>query len=246
MVLGPAELHRPNRRRKQRNSPNLGHWRWTVPIQILIADDHGVVRKGLRILLESNRNWRICAEATNGRKAVEEAAKHQPDIAILDISMPELNGVEATRQIRQSCPHTEVIILTMHESDVLLQESLNAGAKGYLLKEDADDYLASAVEALRQHRTYFSPKITKALSGDGSPLTLDEADRDVPLNRLTSREKEVTQLLTEGKRNKEVAGVLGISVKTVEAHRTRIMLKLGIHSITGLVRYAIRNKIIAE
>src|SRR5215813_6404829 len=217
----------------------------TMPIQILIADDHGVVRKGLRILLESNRNWKICSEATNGRKAVEEAVTLKPDIAILDISMPDLNGVEATRQIREACPQTEVIMLTMHESDVLLQESLNAGAKGYLLKEDADDYLASAIEAVRQHKTYFSPKITKALSGDRGALSLDEADRDVPLNRLTSREKEITQLLTEGKTNKEVAGVLGISVKTVEAHRTRIMLKLGIHSITGLVRYAIRNKIIS-
>jgi DNA-binding NarL/FixJ family response regulator len=216
------------------------------PLQILIADDHGVVRKGLRILLETNRNWRICAEATNGRKAVEEAVNCRPDIAILDISMPDLNGVEATRQIRQLSPHTEVLILTMHESDVLLRESLNAGAKGYLLKEDADDYLASAIEALRKHKTYFSPKITKCMSGERLSVAMDEADRDVPLNRLTSREKEVIQLLTEGKSNKEVASVLGISVKTVEAHRTRIMLKLGIHSITGLVRYAIRNKIIPE
>jgi DNA-binding NarL/FixJ family response regulator len=217
-----------------------------MPLQILIADDHGVVRKGLRILLETNSNWTICAEANNGRKAVEEAVKCQPDIAILDISMPDLNGVEATRQIRQACPNTEVLILTMHESDVLLRESLNAGAKGYLLKEDADDYLHSAIEALRKHKTYFSPKITKAMSGERFSLSVDEADRDVPLNRLTSREKEVTQLLTEGKSNKEVATILRISVKTVEAHRTRIMLKLGIHSITGLVRYAIRNKIISE
>ena len=223
---------------------NSDRWMVTMPIQILIADDHGIVRKGLRILLESNRNLKICSEATNGRKAVEEAVKLKPDIAILDISMPDLNGVEATRQIREACPQTEVIMLTMHESDVLLQESLNAGAKGYLLKEDADDYLASAIEAVRQHKTYFSPKITKALSGDGL-LASDEVDRDVPLNRLTSREKEITQLLTEGKTNKEVAGMLHISVKTVEAHRTRIMLKLGLHSITGLVRYAIRNKIIS-
>jgi DNA-binding NarL/FixJ family response regulator len=218
----------------------------TMALQILIADDHGVVRKGLRILLETNRNWVICAEVSNGRKAVDEAVKLQPDIAILDISMPDLNGVEAARKIRQLSPKTEVLILTMHESDVLLRESLNAGAKGYLLKEDADDYLASAIEALRKHKTYFSPKITKAMSRERFSLSVDEADRDVPLNRLTSREKEVTQLLTEGKSNKEVATILAISVKTVEAHRTRIMLKLGIRSITGLVRYAIRNKIISE
>jgi len=217
-----------------------------MALQILIADDHGVVRKCLRILLETNRNWVICAEVSNGRKAVDEAVKLQPDIAILDISMPDLNGVEAARRIRQLSPKTEVLILTMHESDVLLRESLNAGAKGYLLKEDADDYLASAIEALRKHKTYFSPKITKAMSRERFSLSVDEADRDVPLNRLTSREKEVTQLLTEGKSNKEVATILAISVKTVEAHRTRIMLKLGIRSITGLVRYAIRNKIISE
>src|SRR5262249_24277880 len=155
----------------------------------------GVVRKGLRILLDSNRNWRICAEATNGRKAVEEAATCRPDIAILDISMPDLNGVEATRQIRQLSPETEVLILTMHESDVLLRESLNAGAKGYLLKEDADDYLPAAIEALHQHRTYFSPKISNAMCGERSAHSPEQVDRDVPLNRLTSREKEITQLL---------------------------------------------------
>lgn len=216
-----------------------------MPLQILIADDHGVVRKGLRTLLESNRSWNVCAEATNGRKAVEEVVRCHPDIAILDISMPELNGVEATRQIRQLSPQTEVLILSMHESDVLLHESLNAGAKGYLLKEDADDHLAAAIEAVHQRKTYFSPKITRAMAADRSGASV-EPERDIPLHRLTAREKEVTQLLTEGKSNKEVGAILGISVKTVEAHRTRIMLKLGIHSITDLVRYAIRNKIITD
>jgi DNA-binding NarL/FixJ family response regulator len=215
-------------------------------LQILIADDHGVVRKGLRMLLESTRGWKVCAEATNGRRAVEEVGACKPDIAILDISMPELNGVEATRQIRQLYPQTEVLMLSMHESDVLLHESLKAGAKGYLLKEDADDHLVSAVEALRQHKQYFSPKIARAISGDSFSGVAQESQRGVPINRLTAREKEVIQLLAEGKSNKEVATMLGISVKTVEAHRTRIMLKLGVHSITGLVRYAIRNKIVSE
>lgn len=214
-----------------------------MPVRILIADDHGVVRKGLRALLESHRGWRVCAEATDGRKAVKESGICKPDIAILDISMPELNGVEATRQIRELCPQTEVLILSMHESDLLLHESLKAGAKGYLLKEDADDYLVSAVEALRQHKQYFSPKIARAMS-ETPGSSKREAEQHVPLNRLTSREREVIQLLAEGKSNKEVATILKISVKTVEAHRTRIMLKLGIHSITGLVRFAIRNKII--
>ena len=216
-----------------------------MPLQILIADDHGVVRKGLRTLLESTRGWKVCAEATNGRKAVEAAGQWDPDIAILDISMPELNGVEATRQIRQLYPRTEVLILSMHESDVLLHESLKAGAKGYLLKEDADDQLVSAIDALRQHKQYFSPKLAKAMAGAGESIA-QEKDRSVPLNRLTAREKQVIQLLAEEKSNKEVANILGISVKTVEAHRTRVMLKLGVHSITGLVRYAIRNQIIAS
>ncbi len=215
-------------------------------LQILIADDHGVVRKGLRTLLESTRGWKVCAEATNGRRAVEEVRACKPDVAILDISMPELNGVEATRQIRQLYPQTEVLILSMHESDVLLHESLKAGAKGYLLKEDADDYLLSAVDALRQHKQYFSPKIAKAMAGETFPPLPQASQRNVPLNRLTGREREVIQLLAEGKSNKEVATTLGISVKTVEAHRTRIMLKLGVHSITGLVRYAIRNTIIVS
>jgi DNA-binding NarL/FixJ family response regulator len=219
-----------------------------MTLQILIADDHGVVRKGLRTLLESTRGWKVCAEATNGRKAVEAAGLCNPDVAILDISMPELNGVEATRQIRQLYPRTEVLILSMHESDMLLHESLKAGAKGYLLKEDADDQLVSAIDALRQHKQYFSPKIAKAMRGAGEGLAsiTQDSDRGVPLHRLTAREKQVIQLLAEEKSNKEVATILGISVKTVEAHRTRVMLKLGVHSITGLVRYAIRNQIIAS
>jgi DNA-binding NarL/FixJ family response regulator len=220
--------------------------RFAMPLQILIADDHGVVRKGLRTLLESTRGWKVCAEATNGRNAVVQAGNCKPDIAILDISMRELNGVEATRQIRHLYPQTEVLILSMHESDVLLHESLKAGAKGYLLKEDADEHLVSAVEALRQHKQYFSPKLAKAMAGQGFSAMAQESQRGVPLNRLTSREKEVIQPLAEGKSNKEVATMLGISVKTVEAHRTRIMLKLGVHSVTGLVRYAIRNKIVSD
>ena len=217
-----------------------------MSLQILIADDHGVVRKGLRALLESTKGWKVCAEATNGRNAVEQAETFRPDIAILDISMPQLNGVEATRQIRKMRPQTEVLILSMHESDLLLRESLTAGAKGYLLKEDADDFLLPAVDALRQHKEYFSPRIAKAMAAEKFCLSRPSADEGVPRSRLTSREREVLQLLTEGKSNKQVATVLAISVKTVESHRTRIMLKLGMHSITELVHYAIRNKIITS
>ena len=217
-----------------------------MALHILIADDHGVVRKGLRALLESTKGWKVCAEATNGRSAVEQAEKFRPDIAILDISMPQLNGVEAARRIREITPQTEVLILSMHESDLLLRESLRVGAKGYLLKEDADDYLLPAVDALRQHKEYFSPKVANAVAAERLYLSRKNGEDGEPVSRLTSREREVLQLLTEGKSNKQAATILAISVKTVESHRTRIMLKLGLHSITDLVRYAIRNKIIAS
>jgi DNA-binding NarL/FixJ family response regulator len=169
-----------------------------MPVRIPIADDHGVVRKGLRALLESQRGWRVCAEATNGRKAVKESGICKPDIAILDISMPELNGVEVTRQIRELCPQTAVLILSMHESDLLLHESLKAGAKGYLLKEDADDYLVSAVEALRQHKQYFSPKIARAMAEAPGPIKR-EAEQHVPLNRLTCKRERSHTVARGGK-----------------------------------------------
>jgi len=211
--------------------------------RILVADDHGIVRKGLRSLLERSRGWQVCAEASNGRDAVEQARLLKPDIAILDVTMPILNGVEAARQIRRISPNTEVLILSMHESDVLLRESVEAGAKGYLLKEDADSDLLAAVEALCRHARYYSPKISDslpapALAGKGDGRTV------APRGRLTPREREIVQLLAEGKSNKEVATLLAISAKTVETHRANVMLKLNLHSITDLVRYAIRNVLI--
>ena len=180
---------------------------------------------------------------SNGREAVEKARLLRPDIAILDITMPVLSGVEATRQIRRTSPHTEVLILSMHESELLLREGLEAGAKGYLLKEDADCYLLAAVSALRRHTRYFSPKISEAL-GAGPPHADKRNSRTkVRGSRLTPREREVVQLLTEGRSNKEVATLLDISAKTVETHRANIMVKLDLHSITELVRYAIRNNL---
>ena len=213
-----------------------------MPVRILIADDHQVVRTGLRALLESRTGWQVCAEAANGREAVEKAGQLKPDVAVLDIGMPLLNGVEATRQIRKLSPQTEVLILTMHDSEVLVQEVLEAGANGYILKDDADRNLVAAVDALRRHKPYLSSRVSEAASGavgsDGS--SPGRSSR----NRLTPREREILQLLAEGKSNKEVAGILGISVKTAETHRANIMLKLDFHSITELVRYAVRNKII--
>jgi DNA-binding NarL/FixJ family response regulator len=210
-------------------------------LRILVADDHHVVRTGLRSLLETEKGWEVCAEAANGREAVQKAQELTPDVAVLDIGMPLLSGVEATRQIRKVSPKTEVLILTMHDSEVLIREVLEAGARGYILKDDADRNLIAAVDALRRHEPYLSSRISGLFA-----KTVGSLGEDAPLDRrrLTPREREILQLLAEGKSNKEVAGLLGISVKTAETHRANIMLKLDFHSITELVRYAVRNKII--
>jgi DNA-binding NarL/FixJ family response regulator len=213
----------------------------TPPLRILIADDHAVVRAGLRSLLESRDTWQVCAEASDGRDAVNQAAKHQPDIAILDIGMPLLNGVEAARRIRKVSARSEVLILTMHESDDLVQQVVEAGARGYILKDDADRVLLAAVDALRQHKPYFSLRVSSAAE---VPDTDGADSAKSSRHRLTPREREILQLLAEGKSNKDVANLLGISVNTAEAHRANIMLKLDLHSLPELVHYAIRKKII--
>jgi DNA-binding NarL/FixJ family response regulator len=208
-------------------------------LRILIADDHSVVRAGLRTLLESRSGWEVCAEASDGRDAIEKASKLKPDVAILDIGMPLLNGVETTRRIRASSPSTEILILTMHESDELVQQVIEAGARGYVLKDDADRILIAAVDAARLHKPYFSTRVYPA--ADSSDPSYDPTRS--PRSRLTPREREILQLLAEGKSNKEVASLLSISVNTAEAHRANIMLKLDLHSVAELVHYAIRNKI---
>jgi DNA-binding NarL/FixJ family response regulator len=208
-------------------------------VRILIADDHSVVRAGLRTLLESRSAWEVCAEARDGREAVEKASKLKPDVAVLDIGMPLLNGVEATGRIKKVSPDTEILILTMHESDDLVQQVVDAGARGYILKDDADRILLAAVDAVRNHKSYFSTRVSGAHDGSVSPEPLRPSR-----SRLTPREREIVQLLAEGKSNKEVASLLGISVNTAEAHRANIMIKLDLHSVTELVHYAIRNNII--
>jgi DNA-binding NarL/FixJ family response regulator len=215
-----------------------------MPLRILVADDHHVVRTGLRALLESKSGWQVCAEAANGREAVEKAVAFKPDVAVLDIGMPLLNGVEATRRIHKLSPETEVLILTMHDSDLLVQEVLEAGARGYILKDDADRNLLAAVDALRRHKPFLSSRVSEVAAKAGSPTSEGHVRERGTRNRLTPREREILQLLAEGKTNKEVAGLLGISVKTAETHRANIMLKLDFHSVTDLVRYAVRNKII--
>jgi DNA-binding NarL/FixJ family response regulator len=210
-------------------------------LRILVADDHHVVRTGLRSLLETEEGWEVCAEAANGREAVQKAEQLTPDVAVLDIGMPLLNGVGATRQIRKVSPKTEVLILTMHDSEVLIREVLEAGARGYILKDDADGHLLAAVQALSRHEPYMSERISGLFA-----KTVKSIETDLPLDRrrLTPREYEILQLLAEGKSNKDIANFLDISVKTAETHRANIMLKLDFHSITELVRYAVRNKIV--
>lgn len=215
-------------------------------LRLLVADDHDVVRKGVRTLLEEQPGWEVAAEASDGREAVEKAKQVQPDVTILDLSMPELNGLEAAREILKSVP-TKVLILTMYDSDPLIRQTLEAGARGYLLKSDAGRDLVSAVDALRRNKTFFTPKVAQmVLEGYlGRPSKEGEEDgaRKNGL-RLTARQKQILQLLAEGKSSKEVAVALNISVKTAETHRANIMRRLDCHSVTELVRYAIRNHII--
>jgi DNA-binding NarL/FixJ family response regulator len=218
-----------------------------APFRILLADDHEVVRAGLRALLEEQSGWEVVAEAVDGRDAVEKATKLKPDVVVIDIAMPSLNGLEAVRQIVKTVPNTKVLVLTMYDSDPLIQQVLQAGARGYLLKSDAGRDLVSAIDALRRNKTFFTPKVSQmVLEGylDKSPKEKETEEEPESL-RLTSRQREIVQLLAEGKSSKEVAAVLGLSVKTAETHRDNIMRKLDCHSVTELVRYAIRNHIIA-
>ena len=213
------------------------------PIQILLADDHEVVRKGLRALLEARPGWRVIAEATNGREAVEKAQSMRPDVAIVDIGMPTLNGLEATRQMVKKAPSTRVLILTMHDTNQLIQQVVKAGARGYVLKSDVATDLVSAVDALCRDQTFFTSKVSQIILDrylGKSKSAQNAPDADSP---LTPREREVVQLLAEGKSSKEVAAVLGISVKTAETHRINLMRKLDCHSVAEVVRYAVRNQI---
>jgi DNA-binding NarL/FixJ family response regulator len=217
-----------------------------MAFRILVADDHEVVRRGLCALLQGQPDWEVCGEAGDGREALEKTQKLKPDVVILDIGMPSLNGLEATRQILKTMPHTKVLILTLHDSDQVVREVLNAGARGFLLKSDAARDLVAAVEALRRDKTYFTSKVAAmVLEGylkNGTPGAQPVAPQT--RNRLTPREREIVQLLAEGKSTKEVAVALGLSVKTAETHRSNIMRKLELHSVSDLVLYAVRNNIV--
>jgi DNA-binding NarL/FixJ family response regulator len=212
-------------------------------VRILLADDHDIVRRGLREQLSQHEGWEICGEAANGREAVRMASKLEPDVAVIDLSMPELNGLEATRQIRRELPNTEVLIFTMHETEQLIREVLSAGARGYVLKSDAGLHLTSAVDALAHGKPFFTSKVSEALL-DAFLKSSAKPDEGSVFRTLTEREREIVQMLAEGKSNKEIANKLSISVKTVETHRATVMRKLDINSIVELVHYAIRNQLV--
>src|SRR5262252_5277661 len=206
--------------------------------RILLADDHAVVRQGFKMILSAQSDMEVVGEAANGRETVELAEQLKPDIVVMDVAMPELNGIEATRRVVASLPHSRVVALSMHKDSVYVREILRAGARGYLLKESGAEDLVSAIRAVARGESYLSPAVSNAV--------LDDYRRHVtnPIDLLTSREREVLQMLAEGKTNKEIAGVLNLSVYTVDAHRGRIMEKLNLHSINDLVRFALRNGII--
>jgi DNA-binding NarL/FixJ family response regulator len=213
-------------------------------LRILIGDDHQLVRNGISALLQSHAGWEICGEARTGREAVEKAKELMPDIVILDISMPDLNGSDAARRIRKASKNTEVLILSAHYSDQLVREIIDAGALGYVLKTDADRDLLIAVESLARHKPFFTSKATKVIQNEFPTGVMVTNNPTLLHNGLTSREREIVQLLAEGKNNKGIALTLGLSVATVETHRDNVMRKLELHKISELVRYAVRNQII--
>ena len=214
-------------------------------VRIVIVDDHEIVRRGLVSTLESHPGWKIVGEASDGRSALSLVQEHQPDIVVMDLRMPGLNGLDATRQVLALSPETRVLVLTLDDSDQLVREVLAAGARGFVLKSDAARHLVAAVESLTEGRTYFTSKVAELVLAGYLKPTGDSAAWDHEgQSRLSPREREVVQLLAEGKSNKEVAEVLHLSVKTVETHRAKIMAKLELKSFSDLVRYAIRNRIV--
>jgi DNA-binding NarL/FixJ family response regulator len=212
-------------------------------LRILVADDHELVRRGIRGLLRARRGWTVVGEATNGLEAVDKANRLKPDVAILDISMPDLDGLQATRRIREAVPTTEVVVLTMHDSDQMVRRVLDAGALGYVLKSDLATHLVKAVNSVSGGKLFLTPRVSDIVL-KGFLMTGNQSDSTKHSQaRPTRREVEIMCLLAEGKANKEIAVELGITTRTVETHRAKIMLKLGLHSLAELIHYAIRHKI---
>jgi DNA-binding NarL/FixJ family response regulator len=215
-----------------------------IRIRILIADDHTMIRKGLRAQLESHPGWEICGEALTGRQAVELALQYKPNLVILDFTMPELNGCEAARRICQALPQTEILMLTVHESETVVHEAFAAGAKGFLCKTDSSVLLISAVEALSRHEAFVSPEVSQYVLDGFLGKHPPAAPAESGMEALTAREREILQLIAEGRSNKEMAGLLNLSIKTIETHRANLMAKMNFHSISELVRFAVRTHLI--
>jgi DNA-binding NarL/FixJ family response regulator len=213
--------------------------------RVLLVDDHQVVRRGVAAVVgDAGPDWEVCGEASTGREGVAAAASLQPDIVVMDISMPDMTGLEATREILKDNPRAQVLILSMLESEQMVRDVLAAGARGYILKRDAGIDLMAALQAVRQHKLFFTSRVSEVMLSGFLGRSSDALSTDGPSGRLSSRELQIVKLVAESKSNKEVAHILNISVKTVESHRAHIMDKLGLHSVTELVRYAIRNHIV--
>ena len=204
-------------------------------IRVLLADDHAILRKGVRMLIDAQPDLEVVGEAKTGREAIHEARELKPDVVVMDVSMPELNGIEGTRQICDELPHTKVIGLSMHRDSVYVREILRAGARGYLLKDSEDDDLVRAIRAVARGEAFLSPAISDAV------LTDYRKHVSNPVDLLTSREREVLTMIAEGKTNKEIANALNLSVYTVESHRGSVMEKLNLHNTGDIVRFALRN-----
>lgn len=211
-----------------------------MPIKVFLADDHAVLRDGLRFILETQGDIAVIGEAGDGRQAVRQVQQLRPDVVVMDIGMPELNGIEATRQIRETCPSTQVVILSVHATSEHIYRALEAGAKGYLLKESAGQRVVAAVRAVHAGHRYLCPQIGESVIDD-YVLRRQGAEAKSPLERLSAREREILQLVVEGKSSAEIAEVLRISPKTVETYRSRLMQKLEIHDLPGLVKFAIQH-----
>jgi DNA-binding NarL/FixJ family response regulator len=211
-------------------------------LRLLLADDHHVVRAGLRCLLEGQPGWEVVAEASDGREAVAKALETHPDVALLDIGMPVLNGLEAADQIVRSLPRTKIVMLTVHDSEAMIHKVLAVGARGYVFKTDVARDLVAAITAVHANDTFFTPKVLEIILAGFNINTSGACES--PDARLTPRQREIVQLLADGLTSREVATLLNISIKTSETHRTNIMRRLNCHSVSQLVRYALRNQII--
>jgi two-component system response regulator NreC len=216
----------------------------TLPLRILIADDHDVVREGTRAVIERQPGWEVCGVAATGHEAVEQALALKPDIVVMDMTMPELNGLDAAVQIRRRLPQTEILIFSAYQTDELIREVFEAGAKSFIFKSEANHFLVEAIQSLSEHKPFVTNKASEVLFAEFFNRSEDEPDAAQTSKRLTAREREIVQLLAQGRSNKEVAGALGISVRTAENHRANVLRKLRLNSLADLVHYAIRNSIV--